>query len=303
MTSDRSDRSAEAGHVSSEPPLAEDIDARELAPEVRAELRSLSRPTAETVARRLVAAGQLIDIEPMQAYAHTLVARRLAARIPSVREAVGLAAYHAGQWQTAISELRAYHRMAGKQDHLAVLADCERALDRPERAIDLYRAADLAQMGQNERIELLIVAAGARVDLKQAEAAVAMLQVPELHSVTMTDWLARLRYAYADALLTVGREEDAREWFARAAEIDDDVTTDAAERLLELDGVVIDDLDIEDELSDEESLDEEQVSDDPVGPDDDKSGDPAASGPDAAESGQQESRVSEPEDHNGEQQE
>ena len=31
-----------------------------------------------------------------------LVARRLASRIAVVREAVGLAAYRAGQWQTAI---------------------------------------------------------------------------------------------------------------------------------------------------------------------------------------------------------
>ena len=167
-----------------------------------------------------------------------------------MREAVGLAAYHAGQWQTAIGELRAYHRMTGRQSHLAVLADCERALGRSARAIDLYRAADRGQMSRDEAAELLIVAAGARADLGQRDAAVAMLQVPELRADE--PWVARLRYAYADALLGVGRRDDAREWFARAAEVDEDAATDAAERLLELDGVVLDDGEPDDDLDDGE---------------------------------------------------
>jgi tetratricopeptide (TPR) repeat protein len=131
--------------------------------------------------------------------------------------------------------------MSGQQTHLAVLADCERALGRPERAIDMYRAADRDQLAPDEAVELLIVAAGARADLGQHEAAVTMLQVREL--TADEPWVARLRYAYADALLTVGRRDEAREWFARAAEVDEDAATDAAERLLDLDGVVLDDHD------------------------------------------------------------
>ena len=68
-----------------------------------------------------------------------------------------------------------------------------------------------------------------------------MLQVPELEAPP-APWVARLRYAYADALLAVGRGEEAREWFARAAEADTEVVTDAAERLLELDGVALDEV-------------------------------------------------------------
>ncbi|MFI5927837.1 tetratricopeptide repeat protein [Micromonospora sp. NPDC051543] len=191
------------------------------------------------MARHLVATGQLIDEDPAEALAHALAARRLASRISAVREAVGLAAYHAGEWQSAIAELRTYHRMTGLQSHLAVLADCERALGRPERAIDLYRGADQEKLDQAVAIELLIVAAGARGDLGQKDAAVAMLQVPDLTSETAAPWTARLRYAYADALLAVGRREEAREWFSRAADVDTEGETDAAERLLELDGVVI----------------------------------------------------------------
>jgi tetratricopeptide (TPR) repeat protein len=241
--------------------LSEEIDPRELTPEVRAELRTLNRADAEVVGKRLVATGQLIDVEPAQALAHALVARRWGSRVPAVREAVGLAAYQAGQWQTAVSELRAYHRMTGLQAHVAVLADCERAMGRPERAIDLYRATDGSGLEDAERVELLIVAAGARMDMRQPEAAVAMLQIRELASAKITPWLARLRYAYADALLTAGREDEARDWFARAAEVDDDVTTDAAERLLELDGVV---LEGDEEIDEPELLDGEEPAGEPA---------------------------------------
>ena len=232
------------------PPLPADLDPRSLDSEVREQLLPLARGVAEQVSLRLVAAGELIDEEPETALAHTLVARRLASRLPAVREAVGLAAYHAGQWQTAIGELRAYHRMSGQLTHLAVLADCERALGRPERAIDMYRAADRDLLAPDEAVELLIVAAGARSDLGQHEAAVTMLQVREL--TADEPWVARLRYAYADALLTLGRADEAREWFARAAEVDEDAATDAAERLLVLDGVVLDDHE-EDEFDADES--------------------------------------------------
>jgi tetratricopeptide (TPR) repeat protein len=239
------------------PPLPEGLDPRSLDREVRGQLRALARGVAEQVSLRLIAAGQLLEADPETALAHTLIARRLASRIAAVREAVGLAAYRAGQWQTAIGELRAYHRMTGRQTHLAVLADCERALGRPERAIDLYRAADRDRMAPDEAAELLIVAAGARADLGQRDAAVAMLQVRELTSDE--PWVARLRYAYADALLAVGRAQEAREWFARAAEIDEEAATDAAERLLVLDGVVID----EDEEDNEDDQDDEDDAQDP----------------------------------------
>ncbi|WP_405095528.1 Replicase polyprotein 1ab [Micromonospora sp. NBC_01412] len=211
----------------------------------------MAKPVADTVARHLVATGQLIDEAPVEALAHAMAARRLASRISAVREAVGLAAYHTGEWQTAIAELRTYHRMTGLQSHLAVLADCERALGRPERAIDLFRGADQEKLDQAVSIELLIVAAGARGDLGQKDAAVAMLQVRELTSEATEPWAGRLRYAYADALLAVGRREEAREWFSRAADIDTDGETDAAERLLELDGVLIEGDDEDDEPAEE----------------------------------------------------
>ncbi|WP_456049057.1 Replicase polyprotein 1ab [Actinoplanes lobatus] len=215
-----------------------------------------------------MAAGQIIDEDSEVALLHAIAARRLASRIAVVREAVGLAAYAAGDWTTAIAELRTYHRMTGRQTHLAELADCERALGRPERAIDLYRGADAANLEKAGAIELLIVAAGARGDLGQHDAAVAMLQVKELTGDDDAEWAARLRYAYADALLGAGRRDEAREWFARAASIDEEQVTDAAERLLELDGVTIEG---DDEFEDEDGEDRERAAADT--PDSDRAAD------------------------------
>ncbi|MET3420815.1 hypothetical protein BJ973_000027 [Actinoplanes tereljensis] len=194
-----------------------------------------------------MAAGQIIDEDSELALQHAIAARRLASRIAVVREAVGLAAYAAGDWTMAIAELRTYHRMTGRQTHLAEIADSERALGRPERAIDLYRGADPKNLDKAGAIELLIVAAGARGDLGQHDAAVAMLQVRELTADEDADWAARLRYAYADALLAAGRRDEAREWFSRTAAVDEDQLTDATERLLELDGITIEGDDDEDE--------------------------------------------------------
>nr|WP_230462961.1 Replicase polyprotein 1ab [Micromonospora sp. CP22] len=241
----------------------------------------MAKPVADSVARHLVATGQLIDEDPAGALAHALAARRLASRISSVREAVGLAAYHAGEWQSAIAELRTYHRMSGSQNHLAVIADSERALGRPERAIDLFRGADQEKLDPAVAIELLIVAAGARGDLGQRDAAVAMLQVPDLTSETIQPWTARLRYAYADALLAVGRRTEAREWFSRAAEVDTEAETDAAERLLDLDGVVIEGDDADEAA--EALADGSSTSDDGDDAPGDESASDDATGDDAAE--------------------
>jgi tetratricopeptide (TPR) repeat protein len=242
------------------PALGDDISADDLDTAVKAELLPLAKPVAETVARHLVATGKLIDDDPVRALEHAISARRLASRIAAVREAVGLAAYQAQEWTTAIAELRTYHRMTGRQTHLAVLADCERALGRPEKAIDLFRSAERDKLSRDEALELLIVAAGARGDMGQHDAAAAMLQIRELSVDSGESWAPRLRYAYADALVEAGRTEEAREWFGRAAAVDIEGVTDAAERLLELDGIEIHGDDEDDEEPDVDTYVSDQDS-------------------------------------------
>jgi tetratricopeptide (TPR) repeat protein len=151
-----------------------------------------------------------------------------------VREAVGLTAYRAGEWGEALAELRAARRMSNGPGHVAVMADCERALGRPERALELARESASLDLPPAEAMELRIVAAGARRDMGQLDAAVVALQIPELDPARRDPWSARLFYAYADNLAAAGREEEAIRWFLNAAEADDDGETDAAERAMEL---------------------------------------------------------------------
>jgi len=229
----------------SEPPLSDDITTASLDPEVRRDLRGLQKDTANSVARHLVAAGMLVDEDPELALEHARFARTRASRIAVVREAAGITAYHAGEWAEALGELRAARRMGGGPGHLAVMADIERALGRPERALDLSRGPEVRELDRAESIELLIVAAGARRDLGELDAAVISLQVPELDPARRDPWSARLFYAHADNLLAAGRESDALEWFVHAANADTDGETDADLRIAELTGESLPDADIE----------------------------------------------------------
>ncbi|TWF80229.1 hypothetical protein FHX44_116171 [Pseudonocardia hierapolitana] len=219
-----------------EPALTEDITAAGLDADVRRDLRGLQRDTADAVARHLVAAGRLVDEDPQLALEHARFARARASRIAVVREAAGIAAYHAGEWAEALGELRAARRMGGGPGHLAVMADIERALGRPERALELSRGPEVRELGRAESIELAIVAAGARRDLGELDAAVVSLQIPELDPARREPWSARLFYAYADNLLAAGRDADALQWFVHAADVDEDGETDAAQRIAELTG-------------------------------------------------------------------
>ncbi len=198
---------------------------------MRRDLRGLSKEGADWVAAHLVAAGALADEEPELAWRHARAARARGGRIGVVRETVGLVAYRAGEWAEAIGELRAARRMGGGPGHLAVMADCERALGHPERAIELSRSTEADALDPEAAIELQIVVAGARADLEQVDAALAQIQRLGLDKV---EGHARLAYAYANLLLKAGRRDEAVGWFIRSANADLEEETDALERLAEL---------------------------------------------------------------------
>ncbi|MEN3362134.1 MAG: hypothetical protein V7637_6116 [Mycobacteriales bacterium] len=226
---------------------------------MRAELRTLAPPVAERVARHLVATAQLLDEDPEAALAQARAARAFGARLGSVREAAGIAAYRAGEWAEAIAELRTARRLTGDASHLPLIADSERALGRPERALTLARSAEAIALPAPLRAEMRIVESGARRDLGQLDAGLVALEGPDLDRSVVRPWSARLRYAYADLLLALGREQAAREWFVAAAEVDADGTTDAAERLLVLDGFTLDVAD--DDLADDDLADDDLADD------------------------------------------
>ncbi|MEO6957171.1 MAG: hypothetical protein ABI137_10565 [Antricoccus sp.] len=202
----------------------------------RSILRELSTlgEKADTVALHLVAAAMLIDEDPTKALAHARVAREKASRLATVREAAGIVAYQAGVWEEAIRDLRAARRMSGDQTQLPVIADCERALGRPERAIELMSGPEIAGLAEPIRAECAIVHSGARRDLGEKDSAIYVLEAFGLEDSKDPDVQVRLWYAYADALLEADRKAEAREWFGKVAALDSEQITDAAERVASL---------------------------------------------------------------------
>ncbi|QEV10117.1 hypothetical protein CP972_07970 [Streptomyces prasinus] len=211
-------------------------------------MQSLPKTLAEDVAKNLVMVARLIDEDPEGAYGYSRVALRLASRVAAVREAAGFAAYANQKYSEALAEFRAARRMTGTTELWPLMADCERGLGRPEKALDMAGAPEVQKLDKAGQVEMRLVAAGARRDMGQLDAAIVTLQSSELASQAVQPWTARLRYAYADALLAAERADEAREWFAKAVEADRDGSTDASDRLAEMDGVeFMDALDARDE--------------------------------------------------------
>jgi tetratricopeptide (TPR) repeat protein len=234
------DRTAEQKRYDG-PEIPEGITGKELDRSIAAQLRSLPEKLGQRVARHLVAAGELLDSDPRTAYEHTLAARARASRLAVVREAVGEAAYAAGEYAEALAELRAAKRMNGAHDYVAIIADCERALGRPDRALAQLRNAPREKFAPPLLAEVAIVEAGARRDRGELDAALRTLENAHLSSKSRAPWVVRVRYAYADTLVAAGRLRDALEWFHRTEAVDTDEITDAGARALEVERALAED--------------------------------------------------------------
>jgi tetratricopeptide (TPR) repeat protein len=209
-------RSANRPDRERSPEIDEDVTGKELDRATQHQIKTLEAKSAEWVARHLVMAGRLIDEEPELAFQHALAASRRGGRLAAVREAVGLTAYAAGHYGEALREFRTYRRISGSNVHLPVMADCERGLGRPDRALDVVRSEEANDLDAPGKAELAIVAAGARTDLGQLDAAVAELEIAQLDINRAFSYSPRLFRAYADALAAVGRQEEAAKWQKQA---------------------------------------------------------------------------------------
>lgn len=238
----RGPRAARPGPRLPDPAIADDVTGGELDREVKRQLRTLSKDNADGVARHLVMVARLLDEDVEAAEAHAAVAVRRAGRVPAVREAQGLVYYRRGEWAKALGEFRTARRLSGSPHLLPYLVDIERALGRHDRALDLATSPEAALLGPEERVELAIVVSGVRRDLGQVDAAAVELRAVIAATSAGAPWAARLYYAYGETLLAGGDTDQARHWFAAAADADEDGRTDAAERLAELDGVEFTDL-------------------------------------------------------------
>ncbi|MCB5292565.1 hypothetical protein BJQ90_02001 [Arthrobacter sp. SO3] len=174
-------------------------------------------------------AGRLIDDEPELAFQHALAASRRGGRLAAIREAVGLTAYAAGHYGEALREFRTYRRISGSNMHLPVMADCERGLGRPDRALEMARSEEAKDLDAPGKAELAIVAAGARTDLGQLDAAVSELEIAQLDINRAFSYSPRLFRAYADALTAVGRTAEAEKWQRQAVVAENALGLDVSE--------------------------------------------------------------------------
>ena len=223
-----------ARNVPTAPEIPEEIVYGQLDKTVRAQLRTLSKENAEDVGRHLIMAGLLIDDDPETAYRHAAVASSRAGRVDVVREAFALTAYATGRYAEALREFRTVRRLNGSSEHVALMADCERGLGRPERAIALAQEPQSTALSPEVAIELAMVVAGARVDMGDADAALVALKRLKTKDPELK---ARIDEATAEVLRALGRDEDADALTPPASvepDIDEDVVVyDTAEVDLE----------------------------------------------------------------------
>jgi hypothetical protein len=164
-------------HIAKEdiPELPISVRGEDVGPDTREALKGLGEDYADRVARHLAMCALLVDSDPELAYRHARTAADRAGRVAVVRETAGIAAYLTGRYAEAARELRTYQRLSGRRDHLAVIADCERGLGKPWRAIEIATSPEAKALTGADGVEMQIVLAGARADLGDYDAALAVL--------------------------------------------------------------------------------------------------------------------------------
>jgi tetratricopeptide (TPR) repeat protein len=201
------------------------------------ELRETARPHAFADAARALADAVVAlseEGDPEAAVRAARAAKRAAPRAASVREALGIALYQVEDFRGARTELAAAQRISGRGDLDAMLADIERALGRPERAIAIFERSNRSRMEPDTAAELLLVAASAYGDLGQPAAGVALIRRHARWPAELADHHLRLAYAEGALAEQAGDPTRARAAFARVVQADPEFH-DAADRLERLD--------------------------------------------------------------------
>lgn len=199
------------------------------------DLKASARPgEEEDVIRAYAAAGEaLVDGQVGRAIELLEWAKSAAARSVAVREALGVARYHAEDFAGAHSELLAYRRLSGQQDQNHLLADCARAAGRPEKVAEYVEAMDPAAVPPERIAEAVMVLAGDRADRGDLDAALRALERVDLAPSEVHEHHVRLWYLAADLSERAGERNAAREYLDAISAVDPDYL-DVADRLAAL---------------------------------------------------------------------
>ena len=143
-----------------------------LSREEKERLRGLSKEHAENIGLHVLAAYTLEQDDPKAALAHAVWVARQASRVDFARETLAFIAYRQGDWKLALREFRTAYRMNGYADYLPFIADCERGLGNPKKAIEIALSDDAKRLQGESKAELFLVYAGALADLEQWDTAI-----------------------------------------------------------------------------------------------------------------------------------
>lgn len=194
-----------------EPKMPKGMEWSMLSTEERERLRGLSKEHAENIGLHILAAYSLEEQDPQGALAHAKWVAKQASRIDFARETLAFIAYRQGDYKLALRELRTAYRMNGYLDYLPFIADCERGLGNPKKAIEIGSSDDAKQLRGEAKVEMFLVYAGALADMKLWDKAIDLV-----HTVARSKGLAgayRMRAIQAEQyfLEEAGRGEEAVE--------------------------------------------------------------------------------------------
>lgn len=192
-----------------EPRMPKGLEYSMLSRDEKERLRGLAKEHAENIGLHILAAYTLIDDDPKAALDHASWAAKQASRIDFARETLAFVAYRTGDYKLALREFRTAYRMNGYADYLPFIADCERGLGNPNKAIEVALGDDARRLGGEAKAEMFLVYAGALADLQQWDKAIKVA-----HTLGRSKGLAgayRMRALQAEQLFLeeAGRGEEA----------------------------------------------------------------------------------------------
>lgn len=149
-----------------EPKMPKGIEWSMLSTDDRERLRGLSKEHAENIGLHILAAYTLEERDPELALEHAKWVAHQASRIDFARETLAFVSYRQGDYKLALREFRTAFRMNGFLDYLPFIADCERGMGEPKKAIETAMSDDAKYLRGESKAEMFLVYAGALGDLE-----------------------------------------------------------------------------------------------------------------------------------------
>lgn len=192
-----------------EPKMPKGIEWSMLSTDDRERLRGLSKEHAENIGLHILAAYTLEERDPELALEHAKWVSHQASRIDFARETLAFVAYRQGDYKLALREFRTAFRMNGFLDYLPFIADCERGMGEPKKAIETAMSDDAKYLRGESKAEMFLVYAGALGDLELWDKAIEIV-----HTLGRSKGLAgeyRMRAVQAEQyfLEQAGRSDEA----------------------------------------------------------------------------------------------